>query len=66
MSRQKAPALSFTVVELLIFQNRSEIRHKFPLAPDAAGGFDAESFIEDITSTDVTLIDDIPKVVEVL
>ena len=47
-------------------KGQSEIRQKVELTPDGDSGHLSESHIEDIINTEVTLIDDMQKVNEVL
>ena len=44
----------------------TEIRHNTTLIPDKKTGYDNEDFIEDITSSEVTVVDDMVKVNEIL
>ena len=44
----------------------TEIRHNTTLIPEAKKGYHTEDFIEDITSSEVTVVDDMVKVNEIL
>ena len=52
----------------LLNENRglTEIRHSTTLIPEEVKGYHTEDFIEDIASSEVTIVDDMTKVNEVL